>query len=905
MAHGLIIVLRILCLFPLISPFLDNSAAASLSESLPSPSSLQAFNPSPKLHNMAELAFIIIGNVLEKLGSVAYPEFGLAWGFKSDLRKLERTMSIIREVLLDAEKRQASDSLLRIWLGQLNDILHDAEDVFDEIEYQALRKQVVATYGSTSTKVHHFFSSSVTRAFPFKLAHKIKGIREKLDEIAAGKDQFNLTIIREDAHGLRDPTHSFVHPSTVIGRDEEKENIINLLMHPDDSKNVNLISIVGLGGLGKTTLAKWVYNDERVVRTFQLRMWVCVSEDFSVTRLIKEILKSGYSGAIGDNWNVDLLQTKLRELLKDNKYLLVLDDVWNEDHNKWIELRDLLVDGSEGSKIIMTTRSNLVASVMSTDSTYNLEGLTRDDCFSLFVKFAFKEGEEKQHPNLLEIGKEIVEKCKGVPLAVRTLGSLLYSKVDEGAWEFVRDNEIWELEQKESDILPALRLSYNQLPIHLKRCFAYCSLFPKDYVFNSYLLIHSWMAHGLILETSTNKKQDLQDVGDLYINELVSRSFFQDAEGDHPRLPTYFFKMHDLIHDLAVSIAQGECSVVDSGSKDIARTVRHLSFSAKDLGQEVPKCLDKLTKVRTVMSPIALEPLPVSLVEACILKFKYLRLLDLSESSFKVLPSSIGTLKHLRYLDLYNNRIIEELPNSICKLHNLQKLRLTRCTRLKWLPKDIRNMISLKYLGVTIKSRCLLNNGFLNSLQFLVVSNCTGLKVLFRGMDGCLPNLRTLVIVRCASLTSLTLDINHLTALEDLVIYECEKLSLMEIKDNQDLKLSLRNLLIINLPKLEVFPQWIQGSANSLQHLHIEDCVNFMAFPEPLSTFKSLHTFKIINCPNLLYLPEWTNSLTLVRKLGTGGRFELIRNCQLEYPPKITRVVEVELNEDTWSTSGR
>jgi hypothetical protein len=157
----------------------------------------------------------------------------------------------------------------------------------------------------------------MTRASPFKLAHKIKGIRERLDEIAADKDKFNLTQQREDErimHRLREiDLISFVHPSTVIGRDKDKVNIINLLMHPDASKNVNVISKVGLGGLGKTTLAKWVYNDERVVQTFQLRIWVCVSEYFSVTRLIKEIFKSTCS-TIDENWNADTLQTRLREL---------------------------------------------------------------------------------------------------------------------------------------------------------------------------------------------------------------------------------------------------------------------------------------------------------------------------------------------------------------------------------------------------------------------------------------------------------------------------------------------------------------------------------------------------------------------------------------------------------------
>ncbi|XP_059462381.1 putative disease resistance protein RGA4 [Corylus avellana] len=826
---------------------------------------------------MAEVAFILVAKASEKLELLVYKEFSLAWGFKNDLKKLERTMSIIREVLLDAQNKQASDRLLRLWLGQLNDILYDAEDLLEEIEYQALRKQVVATYGSTFTKVRHLFSSSMTRAFPFKLAHKIKAIRERLDEIAADKDQFNLTIIHGDAHimrPLRDPTHSFVHPSTVIGRYKDKENIINLLMHPDGSKNVNVISIVGLGGLGKTTLAKLVYNDGRVLETFQLRMWVCVSEDFSVARLIKEILKSARC-TIDPDWSVDTLQTELRQQLRDKKFLLVLDDVWNEDRNKWIELRDLLIGGSEGSKIIVTTRSNLVAFVMSTDFTYNLQGLSQHDCLSLFVKCAFKEGEEKQHPNLLEIGNQIVRKCKGVPLAVRTLGSLLYSKVNEWEWEFVRDNEIWRLEQKESDILPALKLSYDQMPIHLKRCFAFCSLFPKDYEFYSYHLIRLWMANGLILETSINKNQELEDVGYLYINELLSRSFFQDIEKEIPSMPFYTFQMHDLIHDLAISVAQGECSVVDLDNKDIVGTVHHVSFSK--MGQEVPKCLDKLLNVHTVIPTIDFQPLPLSLAEACILRFKYLRVLDLSFSSFEVLPKSISTLKHLRYLDLNNNARIKLLPNSICKLHKLQTLLLGGCMSLERLPKDVSNMIGLRSLIVTTKYTCLLENGSMNSLRYLVVFQCPRLDVLFQGMDGCLTNLWTLTINQCASLTSLSLSIKHLTALKNLYIVQCPNLSLRGEEDNQALKPSLRNLTILNLPKLEALPQWLQGSVNTLQHLCIVGCVNFTALPEWLPTLKSLHTLEIINCPKLSSLPKGTNHLTTLKKVVIEGCPELER----------------------------
>jgi hypothetical protein len=210
------------------------------------------------------------------------------------LRELEGTMTTIKAVLLDAEEKQASNRALSIWLRQLKAIFYDAEDVLDEVEYEVLRKKVVRTYGPTSREVRDFFPCCSAIAFRCQLGHKINNIRKRLGKIAADKDQFNLVARLEDRHvmrGRRDMTHSFVPPSDVIGRNDDKENIIDLLMDPDANRNVNVIPIVGLGGLGKTTIAKLVYDDERVADHFELRMWVCVSEDFDVPRLIREILK--------------------------------------------------------------------------------------------------------------------------------------------------------------------------------------------------------------------------------------------------------------------------------------------------------------------------------------------------------------------------------------------------------------------------------------------------------------------------------------------------------------------------------------------------------------------------------------------------------------------------------------
>lgn len=272
-----------------------------------------------QVKNVPDLASAITTKILEKLGSLTYGEFSLVFDIKSELSELEDTMSTIKDVLSDAEEKQGSNRALSRWLTRLKDICYEADDVLEEVECEDLRQQVVRTNGCTSREVRDFFPCCTTLAFHSQLGHKIKDIREKLRKIAADKDQFNLTSRLEDRHvmpGRRDMTHSFVPPSDVIGRNDDKENIINLLKQPDANRNVSVIPIVGLGGLGKTTIAKLVYDENRVVDHFELRMWVCVSEDFDVPRLIIEILKESRFEIDERSCTPNELQTNLRERLK-------------------------------------------------------------------------------------------------------------------------------------------------------------------------------------------------------------------------------------------------------------------------------------------------------------------------------------------------------------------------------------------------------------------------------------------------------------------------------------------------------------------------------------------------------------------------------------------------------------
>ncbi|KAK5833058.1 hypothetical protein PVK06_016869 [Gossypium arboreum] len=280
---------------------------------------------------------------------------------------------------------------------------------------------------------------------------------------------------------------------------------------------IAVIPIVGMGGLGKTTVAQLIYNDPRVDKWFDRKAWVCVSEEFDAFKVTKTILEEIKCSCDG-NQNLNQLQLKLKEQLSGKKYLIILDDVWNKNYFHWKDLASPFTSGAKNSKIILTTRDENVAAIMRSVPTYHLDVLSDDDCWKLFAKHAFDGSSPTKHPDLMAIGEAIVKRCGGIPLAAKALGGLLRCKPDAYEWNKILHSNFWDIPNDATNILPALTLSYHYLPSHLKRCFAYCSIFPKDYEFEKEELIQLWMAEGLLELPKDNG--DLEERGTEYFKDL-------------------------------------------------------------------------------------------------------------------------------------------------------------------------------------------------------------------------------------------------------------------------------------------------------------------------------------------------------------------------------------------------
>ncbi|PWA44622.1 NBS-LRR resistance-like protein [Artemisia annua] len=614
---------------------------------------------------MAEVVLsAVLTVVFEKLSSAAVNKIAHSKKIHSELKKWESLLSMIQALLIDASQKEVT------------------------------------------------LIPSCCTSFPLntRMSSKLDNITTKLQELVAQKNNHGLSVKKEQF--IRNKNRSYQisvgNLKGIVGREGDKKVLLHKLLGDEQcNENFSIVPIVGMGGMGKTTLARLLYDDEKVKDHFELTAWVCVSDEFDSFNISKEFFQS-VSGETKKFENLNLLQVALRDRLAGKRFLLVLDDVWSDKIEDWETLVGPFYAGAPGSKIIITTRKKELLRQLGHDHPYDLQKLSHTDALALFAQHALGEDNFDSYPTLRPHGEGIVKKCDGLPLALRALGCLLRTKLDEKEWKEVLNDEIWRL-QDGGGIVPALRLSYQELSACVKQFFAYCSLLPKDCVFEKEDLILLWMAEGFLRQSNTSKSMERLD--EEYFEELLSRSFFQAVSGDES-----LFAMHELINDLATYVAGDffvrlDIDMEKDFGKEALKKYRHMSVvREKYISYKKFKVFERAKSLRTLLVvPFLVRDssdyffLSSKVMVDLIPDMPFLRVLCLSHLQIDEVPKSVGKLKHLRYLNLSRTKITH-LPEDVCNLVNLQTLIVFGCSELTKLPDSFLKLKNLRHFDIRCTS---------------------------------------------------------------------------------------------------------------------------------------------------------------------------------------------------------
>ncbi|XP_057772127.1 disease resistance protein RGA2-like [Salvia miltiorrhiza] len=822
--------------------------------------------------------------LLQSLINVFKEEHSLLRGLDEDAQQLQTTLGIIQGYLNDAEKKSITQDAVKIWLRKLEALAFDADNVVDELSYHLLHKKV-NKMKSRKDKVLSCFSSLNHISRPRNMALRIKQINTSFENMNKTATELGLQSIVVNAPAqshVSFETDSLSLDPIFIGRDDDVPKLVEMLTHTHPQERIfSILALVGMGGMGKTTLTRKVFNHEKMKTRFGSRVWVHVSQTFDPILLFKKILfKMAKNTADGVESRDDILETrktidgvesredileKLQEALKAKTYLLVLDDIWNQDVPTWEGFINSLsgVTSTKGNGIIITTRSQKVASTVKPIDIHMLTGLSDEDCWSIIKAKTFDENGEV--PSGFEmIGKKIAKRCKGLPLAANVVGGVLRCKSQE---EWLEVEQRWLTDVDGDNISKILRLSFDNLSSpSLKKCFTYCSIFPKGRRIVKQQLIELWMAEGFL---QPNGRDDMESVGDMFFNMLLQNSLLQVAERDDIG-NVESCMMHDLVHDLA-------SSVLGSHNADGCNQIRYITLDGKS--KPVPKQVPK--HLRTLF--LEGEEIPGNMLS----NLESLRVLTLNSRGVKQLPDSVRKSIHLRSLDISYTEIVN-LPDWISEFHHLQTLRAyRRWGNRPFLPSTLKYLINLKHLYIADDVKLPADIGRLSCLQTLTHFRVGDNKGYGIEELGSLKNLKGKLKIGCLEKVHSKEEAEKAKIFEKPNLFdlgfEWDEEREGERNDDQNVLEGLQPHANANLKKLGIygfkgkrFPEWIEKMAvrdgpqaswvplENLIQITLERCSECEEIPQ-LEHLPNLKSLSLIGLEKVRFINSSFNNLSSLK----------------------------------------
>ncbi|XP_068329490.1 disease resistance protein RPM1-like [Pyrus communis] len=821
-------------------------------------------------------------------------EANLSRDVRKEVGFIKDELESIRSFLKDADAKAAADGettndSVKTWVNQVREAAFYIEDVIDEYLLRITRHHQDPGFIRFFHKI--IWLAKKTRSQD-GIVSKVDHMKQLVRDIQERRKRYELSSIDQQGGDNGEKTllrHDprvaslFIEEAEVVGIEPARAKLTNLLVGGAPRREV--ISVVGMGGLGKTTLAKKVYDNQAVLDQFDCYAWIMVSQTYKVEDLLRTVIKRLYkSGKQNlpegiDTMDKESLIRKSREYLQEKRYVVVFDDVWEVDF--WGAIEHALPD-NKGGRIMITTRSQDVADFCKKSCfvhVHHLQPLPPNMAWELFCRKAFQfELEGNCPPELEDMSREIVRKCEGLPLAIVCIGGLLSTKdkvVDE--WRKLYNSLSSELESNPhlTSLTRILSLSYHHLPYYLKSCVLYFGIFPEDYSISCVRLIRLWIAEGFV---KLQEGKTLEEVGEEYLTELIHRSLVQVSKV-YMNGKARSCRVHDLLREVLLKRGGDSsfCHVLSKDKSTFKPTNRRLSINVSP-----SEVLGSITQshIRSVFT-FNQEEWPESFLNTLRGNFQLLKVLDFMDAPINQLPKYVGDLYLLTYLSLRNTKV-ELLPDSIGNLKNLETLDLKQSLVYE-IPAKINKLVKLRFLLVYYRNysmRFCLNRergvkihegiGCLQALQKLyhVEANHGGIKLIKE--LGNLRQLRKLGLKKlkreygralCASIEKM----NRLESLDLSAISEDEVLDLESISTPPEF---IRSLGLKG--RLEQLPSWI----SNLQHL-----VRVVIYWSRLrdSPLKALQ-----NLPNLLDLRLGQMGYDGVQLHFEEGGFQKLRKLQLE-----------------------